>query len=171
MLYVEQEVDGDDTYAIDAVLAADKERLELLAEEKRLVVLKDSNTEESVQANERLLEIYQRLKQICAYTAVARASAILTGLQFTEEMKKMQTKQFSGGWRMRISLARALFKNPDFLMLDEPTNHLDLNAVVWLEAYLGKWKKTLLVINRVAIIYSLLRLTFIFSWYRMIEIF
>jgi len=142
MLYVEQEVDGDDTYALDAVLSADKERLDLLAEEKRLIALKDSNSEEA----EKLLETYHRLKQISAYTAEARASAILSGLQFTEEMKKMQTKQFSGGWRMRLSLARALFKTPDFLMLDEPTNHLDLNAVIWLEAYLKKWKKTLLVI-------------------------
>lgn len=56
------------------------------------------------------------------------------------------TKHFSGGWRMRISLARALFMEPTLLMLDEPTNHLDLNAVIWLDDYLQKWKKTLLVV-------------------------
>jgi ATPase subunit of ABC transporter with duplicated ATPase domains len=52
-----------------------------------------------------------------------------------------------GGWRMRISLARALFIEPNFLMLDEPTNHLDLNAVIWLDDYLQKWKKTLLIVS------------------------
>lgn len=57
------------------------------------------------------------------------------------------TKHFSGGWRMRISLARALFMEPTLLMLDEPTNHLDLNAVIWLDDYLQKWKKTLLVVS------------------------
>ncbi|CAN0439531.1 unnamed protein product, partial [Discosporangium mesarthrocarpum] len=57
------------------------------------------------------------------------------------------TKNFSGGWRMRISLARALFMEPTLLMLDEPTNHLDLNAVIWLDDYLQKWKKTLLVVS------------------------
>ena len=61
--------------------------------------------------------------------------------------KVKETKHFSGGWRMRISLARALFMEPTLLMLDEPTNHLDLNAVIWLDDYLQKWKKTLLVVS------------------------
>jgi ATP-binding cassette subfamily F protein 1 len=57
------------------------------------------------------------------------------------------TKSFSGGWRMRISLARALFLQPTLLLLDEPTNHLDLNAVIWLDSYLQTWKKTVLVVS------------------------
>jgi ATP-binding cassette, subfamily F, member 1 len=68
-------------------------------------------------------------------------------LGFSMEMQTKPTKMFSGGWRMRISLARALFVEPTLLMLDEPTNHLDLNAVIWLDEYLQRWKKTLLVVS------------------------
>ena len=81
-------------------------------------------------------EIYDRLTEIDAHTAEARASRILAGLQFSEEMQARPTSTFSGGWRMRISLALALFIQPDVLLLDEPTNHLDLHAVIWLEDYL-----------------------------------
>merc|ERR1711979_135261 len=62
-------------------------------------------------------------------------------------MQTRAIKDFSGGWRMRVSLARALFLEPTLLMLDEPTNHLDLNAVIWLDNYLQTWKKTLLVVS------------------------
>mmetsp|Transcript_27353 Transcript_27353/g.48420 ORF Transcript_27353/g.48420 Transcript_27353/m.48420 type:complete len:458 (+) Transcript_27353:1-1374(+) len=77
----------------------------------------------------------------------AKARRILYGLGFTMDMQTKPTKMFSGGWRMRISLARALFVEPTLLMLDEPTNHLDLNAVIWLDEYLQSWKKTLLVVS------------------------
>ena len=91
-------------------------------------------------------------------TAEARASKILHGLGFTVVKKgetkgpdrfsmHNSTKSFSGGWRMRISLARALFIEPTCLLLDEPTNHLDLRAVIWLEEYLMRWKKTLIVVS------------------------
>ena len=72
---------------------------------------------------------------------------ILAGLGFTVEMQNRPTNQFSGGWRMRVSLARALFIEPTLLLLDEPTNHLDLNAVIWLDSYLRTWKKTLLIVS------------------------
>lgn len=147
ILHVEQEVVGDETIALDAVLSADEERILLLKEEAELKPISQENSTRALKANERLIEVYDRLKAINAYSAEARASAIMSGLGFTEEMKKMMTKQFSGGWRMRIALARALFVVPDLLILDEPTNHLDLNAVIWLEAYLKRWKKSLLVVS------------------------
>ena len=73
------------------------------------------------------------LQEIGADSAGARASKILHGLGFTEVMQRRATNAFSGGWRMRISLARALYIQPTVLLLDEPTNHLDLRAVLWLE--------------------------------------
>ncbi|XP_024909800.1 ATP-binding cassette sub-family F member 1-like [Cynoglossus semilaevis] len=77
-------------------------------------------------------QVYEELRIIGAAAAEAKARRILAGLGFTSEMQNRPTKRFSGGWRMRVSLARALFMEPTLLMLDEPTNHLDLNAVIWL---------------------------------------
>lgn len=82
-----------------------------------------------------------------AATAEVRARQILSGLTFSDAMMDKKTKEFSGGWRMRIALARALFIQPTLLLLDEPTNHLDMEAVVWLEDYLSRWKKILLMIS------------------------
>lgn len=87
-------------------------------------------------AQEQLMDIYERLEEISADTAESRAASILHGLGFTKEMQAKKTKDFSGGWRMRIALARALYVKPHLLLLDEPTNHLDLDACVWLEEYL-----------------------------------
>ena len=92
-------------------------------------------------------EIYEELNAMKADAAESKARRILAGLGFDKEMQERPTKSFSGGWRMRVSLARALFMEPTLLMLDEPTNHLDLNAVIWLDNYLQNWKKTLLVVS------------------------
>ena len=86
----------------------------------------------------RLTEIYERIAELGGDGAEARASKILHGLGFTEVMQRRATRDFSGGWRMRISLARALYIQPTVLLLDEPTNHLDLRAVLWLEEYLTR---------------------------------
>jgi len=104
--------------------------------------------EENDFGNYTLLDIYDRMREIEAQKAIPRAMQILVGLGFQEdEIKTKPTKAYSGGWRMRIALAQALFLQPELLILDEPTNHLDLQAVIWLEAYLMKWKKTLLLVT------------------------
>eukprot|EP00804_Cyclotella_cryptica_P006986 CCRYP_007121-RB/>CCRYP_007121-RB protein AED:0.06 eAED:0.06 QI:852/1/1/1/1/1/5/246/601 len=145
-LYVEQEVVADNTPAVDAVLKADKKRWDLLEEEKTLTEAID-NGEEDPKKFARLQEVLDELNTIGAAGAEAKARRILFGLGFDGEMQTKPTKMFSGGWRMRISLARALFIEPTLLMLDEPTNHLDLDAVIWLDNYLLTWKKTLLIVS------------------------
>merc|ERR1712137_919108 len=139
ILHVEQEVEGDDTRELDSVISADLELIQLWDEEKTLLA-KDP---ESV----RLPFVYKRLAEIEADTAEARAASILAGLSFTPDMQVRPTKEFSGGWRMRIALARALFCRPDLLLLDEPTNHLDFHAIVWLENFLVDWAGTLLIVS------------------------
>lgn len=157
ILHVEQEVVGDDTSALQCVLNSDVERAHLLEEEARILKLqrdsemdadgKDPNGINDDGIAQKLEVIYKRLEFIDAYSAESRAASILAGLSFTPEMQKRPTRAFSGGWRMRIALARALFIEPDLLLLDEPTNHLDLHAVLWLEAYLTKWPKTFIVVS------------------------
>ncbi|XP_053234557.1 ATP-binding cassette sub-family F member 1 isoform X1 [Podarcis raffonei] len=144
VLLCEQEVVADETPAVQAVLKADTKRLKLLEEEKRLQVLLEKGDDG---AAERLEKVYEELRATGAAAAEAKARRILAGLGFNPEMQNRQTKKFSGGWRMRVSLARALFMEPTLLMLDEPTNHLDLNAVIWLNNYLQTWKKTLLIVS------------------------
>ncbi|XP_068603021.1 ATP-binding cassette sub-family F member 1 [Brachionichthys hirsutus] len=144
VLLCEQEVVADDTPAVQAVLKADTRRLRLLEEERQLQARLDKG-EDSVA--ERLEKVYEELRAIGAAAAEPKARRILAGLSFTSEMQNRPTKRFSGGWRMRVSLARALFMEPTLLMLDEPTNHLDLNAVIWLNNYLQGWKKTLLIVS------------------------
>lgn len=142
VLLVEQEIIGDNRSALEAVVAADEELAALRAEQAKLEASNDADD------NERLAEVYEKLNLRDSDAARARASKILAGLGFDQAMQARSTKSFSGGWRMRISLARALFMQPTLLLLDEPTNHLDLRAVLWLEQYLcSQWKKTLIVVS------------------------
>lgn len=151
VLHVEQETMGSDMSVQDAVMFADVER-RLLMEEKEKLENDDSKEGKEVKpvlgATSRLEEVYQRLLEIDAMSAEARAAKILSGLGFSQEMQLNSTKELSGGWRMRVSLASALFINPDVLMLDEPTNHLDFPAVLWLQSYLvNEFSKTLIVVS------------------------
>ncbi|XP_071147570.1 ATP-binding cassette sub-family F member 3-like isoform X1 [Mytilus edulis] len=148
ILHVEQEVVGDQTIALDSVLECDEERNRLLKEEKEInATLSSSPTKTDAGVSTRLSEIYQQLEAMEADKAPAKAAVILAGLGFTPKMQGQTTKEFSGGWRMRLALARALFTKPDLLLLDEPTNMLDMKAIIWLENYLQKWQTTMLVVS------------------------
>ncbi|WOK96559.1 hypothetical protein Cni_G05266 [Canna indica] len=148
VLLVEQEVVGDDRTALEAVVSANDELVRLREEVATLSEKPEGgNDDDDDDSGEKLAELYERLQLLGSDAAEAQASKILAGLGFTKEMQCRPTKSFSGGWRMRISLARALFVQPTLLLLDEPTNHLDLRAVLWLEEYLCRWKKTLVVVS------------------------
>lgn len=97
--------------------------------------------------NMELADIHERLNAIDAAGAEGRAAAILNGLGFTQTDLSRPVREFSGGWRMRLALAAVLFRPSDILLLDEPTNHLDLEASIWLENHLRKYRGTLLLIS------------------------
>jgi len=144
--FLDREYEATDKTALEAVYESNEEVESL---EKQADALNNlmgeigDNEDEMAKIQEKLEGIYERLEELDVTTAEARATTILHGLGFTVKMQSMKTREFSGGWRMRIALARALFLKPEFLLLDEPTNHLDMEAVLWLEDYLAGWNKIL----------------------------
>jgi len=95
----------------------------------------------------RIAKLHDRMAAIGGYAATARAARLLNGLGFDTAMQQRAVADFSGGWRMRLNLARALMCRSDLLLLDEPTNHLDLDAVIWLQDWLSSYEGTLLLIS------------------------
>ncbi|RCV18638.1 hypothetical protein SEVIR_3G327800v4 [Setaria viridis] len=138
--HLSHEIEASDMSALQAVVSCDEERVQLEKEAEILAAQDDGG-------GEALDRVYERLDAMDAATAEKRAAEILFGLGFSKQMQAKKTKDFSGGWRMRIALARALFMNPTILLLDEPTNHLDLEACVWLEEMLKNFDRILVVIS------------------------
>lgn len=155
ILHVQQETVANNTPLLEEVLKCDVERSNLLKESKELnEKLEISNNSEKKLTDkeiksitDRLIEVETRLQLIGVDEAETNAIEILKGLGFSDKDLQKPTNQFSGGWRMRISLAKSLFVQPDILLLDEPTNHLDMNAVMWLEDYLISWPYTVIVVS------------------------
>ncbi|KAK6457501.1 ATP-binding cassette family, regulator of translational elongation [Scheffersomyces xylosifermentans] len=164
ILHVEQEIRGDDTPALQSVLDADVWRKSLIQEEQKInerisdieklrsefdedsnEVRKLDNEREDLESH--LQEVSEKLNEMESDKAESRAAAILYGLGFTKETQNLPTKQFSGGWRMRLSLARALFCEPDLLLLDEPSNMLDVPSITYLAKYLQGYESTVLVVS------------------------
>jgi len=136
--HVAQETPALAMPAIEFVLDGDVELREIEA----ALVKAEANHQ-----GELIAELHQRLADVDGYSAKARAAELLSGLGFSQAGLQQPVSTFSGGWRVRLNLARALMCRSDLLLLDEPTNHLDLDAVIWLESWLQSYRGTLFLIS------------------------
>ena len=138
--HVTQETPPVETSALDYVLDGDRELREIEAALAKAEA-------DPAHDGELIADLHHRFEAISGYSARSRAATLLAGLGFAEARHGDAVASFSGGWRMRLNLAQALQCRSDLLLLDEPTNHLDLDAVLWLEDWLGKYPGTLLLIT------------------------
>ena len=157
VLYVEQELDISDKNPVDIIFSSNSklayitEQIDMIEKEIKSLQDKEEPIYEDDLLLENLMNKYQEFQnQIIGFNKEAEISkikSILYGLGFTHESMEQSSSIFSGGWRMRISLARALYIEPDLLLLDEPTNHLDLEAIIWLSNYMESWKGVAIIVS------------------------
>ncbi|MCE1172294.1 MAG: ATP-binding cassette domain-containing protein, partial [Azovibrio sp.] len=138
MAQVAQDMPETEESATDFVVAGDT---------RLMAAQQEVDAAEASEDGMRMAEAYIALHDAGAHDAEARAQALILGLGFRVSELYQPVNSFSGGWRMRLQLARALMCPSDLLLLDEPTNHLDLDALVWLEAWLKRYAGTLIVIS------------------------
>ncbi|WP_122901819.1 ribosomal protection-like ABC-F family protein [Acinetobacter sp. B51(2017)] len=135
--HMAQEIKALDMKAIDFVLSGDEEYWDI---QHKLAHPEQLN-------NDEMAHLYGRFDEINGYSAPSKASQLMAGLGFFEHQSNLDVSSFSGGWRMRLNLARTLMSRSDLLLLDEPTNHLDLDAILWLEDWLKAYEGTLILIS------------------------
>ncbi|MGR3806904.1 ABC transporter ATP-binding protein [Pasteurella testudinis] len=138
LAWVNQETPALEISALDYVIQGDREYIQLTTELAQANANNDGN---------QIALLHAKLDTIDAWTIQSRAATLLHGLGFENEQLQSAVKSFSGGWRMRLNLAQALICRSDLLLLDEPTNHLDLDAVIWLERWLSRYRGTLILIS------------------------
>ncbi|WP_104490657.1 ATP-binding cassette domain-containing protein [Acinetobacter indicus] len=135
--HMAQEVKALDMPALDFVLSGDEEYWQI---QKQLA-------QPEQHSNSELAQLHGRFDEIHGYSAPSKAAQLMAGLGFMEHQLRLDVSSFSGGWRMRLNLARTLMSRSDLLLLDEPTNHLDLDAILWLEDWLNAYEGTLILIS------------------------
>lgn len=140
--HLDREAEPTEVSALQTVMNTAMDEYHRL--EDSMMKLMETGDTDSEECQDLMTVISEKMDDLDIATVEPRASELLDGLGFPPAMKEKATKDMSGGWRMRVSLAQALFAQPSILLLDEPTNHLDLGACVWLEDYLSKWKSILL---------------------------
>ena len=157
VLYVEQELDISDKNPVDIIFSSNSklayitEQIEIIEKEIKHLQDKEEPIYEDDLLLENLMNKYQEFQnKIIGFNKeaeIGKIKSILHGLGFTHDSMEQSSSIFSGGWRMRISLARALYIEPDLLLLDEPTNHLDLEAIIWLSNYMESWKGIAIIVS------------------------
>jgi ATP-binding cassette subfamily F protein 3 len=147
MASVKQEIAASNNSAREFVIDGDTHLRALQHERRELSEALENEPERSEALGARIAELESELIEAGAWTSASRAEQLLAGLGFSPNQWSHPVDSFSGGWRMRLALARALMAPSELLLLDEPTNHLDLDAMLWLERWLGSYPGTVLLIS------------------------